>query len=255
MKQYNIRSLITRGSNHPLRCEDDFFICERESTITAAVFDGCSSGIDSHVASSLHKRIMNDVGYINPNISPKETAKDILGYIYEKLIEYQATTEFKINEEMLSTIVLLLVNKYDGRYCVVVAGDGVININDAYFNIHDKEGESVFYLSSTIRTGGSAASNDERFEEYFAKHCTIFEGDDFRNIAISTDGIDTFKSKFGVALKEKPRDYFMRNQAFEKTENQLKRLYNIFTQGLNLEDKVPCMNFDDFTMIKIHQCF
>ena len=44
---YKIDSFISRGGMHLLHCEDDFYVYEDEEVIVAAVFDGCSSGIDS----------------------------------------------------------------------------------------------------------------------------------------------------------------------------------------------------------------
>jgi hypothetical protein len=249
---YNIKALTTRGSNHPLHCEDDLCIEQTSSLIVAAVFDGCSSGVDSHVASTFHRTLVRQsVCLLNTDSHPvEELSKDILQYLYDGLHQHARNTLFEVNKEMLSTVILLLVDKNSGDYHITVAGDGVVNINDAYFNIHDKEGDAVFYLSSIIDPDAKIAKY-ELLDEYIAQHCTTFAGRGFRNISISTDGIDTFKTKFGIALKDKSRDFFMKNQAFEKTQNQLKRLYNIYTQGLNLEEKVPCINFDDFTMIKV----
>jgi hypothetical protein len=248
--RYNVRSLITRGSNHPLRCEDDLLINETDDTIMACVYDGCSSGIDSHVASSIHKKMMSQLLYRNPDFSPESVAKEILRYTYEMLFDYNDHFGFEINKEMLSTIVILLVNKHNSSYSVLVAGDGVVSIDGSYFNVHDKDGDSVYYLSSIICDFAEEA-DPEIFEKYYAEHCTVLSGSFLRSVSISTDGIDTFKTKFGVASKESSRDFFMQNRAFEKAENQLKRLYNIYTQGLHLEEKVPCMNADDFTMITI----
>jgi hypothetical protein len=253
MNKYNVRSLITKGAAHPLRCEDDFLVKETDCAIMACVFDGCSSGIDSHVASSIHKKLISDSSSFSntgPNDAPSEVAKIVLESLYEDLFYYQDYTAFEINKEMLSTVIILIVNKLTSNFSIVVAGDGVVNINDAYFNIHDKEGESVYYLSSILENHDSIPRN-AIFEEYYNKHCTTFTGESFNSIAISTDGIDTFKTKYGRMLGEAPRDFFMKNRAFEKAPNQLKRLYNIYTQGLHLEDRTPSINQDDFTMIKI----
>lgn len=253
MDKFNIRSLITRGAAHPLRCEDDLFVKETDELIIAAVFDGCSSGIDSHVASSLHKKLLSSLEFdlIDDIGDVKALGHDLLEYLYTKLFYYYKAYGFRINEEMLSTVIILVVNKYTSDYNIVVAGDGLVNVNAHYLNIHDSTGESVFYLSSIIDDKTTELNFFEPFEKYYNNECTVFTGTNFDNVAISTDGIDTFKTKFGRMLGEAPRDFFMKNRTFEKAPNQLKRLYNIYTQGLHLEDRTPSLNMDDFTMIKI----
>ncbi len=52
---YKIKVLQTRGSQHELRCEDDFLIYEEDKYIVAAVFDSCTSGRRSDVASFMHQ--------------------------------------------------------------------------------------------------------------------------------------------------------------------------------------------------------
>lgn len=46
--KFEIDKIIKMGKSHSLHCKDDFFIEENDNFILCAVFDGCSSGIDSH---------------------------------------------------------------------------------------------------------------------------------------------------------------------------------------------------------------
>jgi len=285
---YKIKTLQTRGSQHELRCEDDFLVYEDERYIIASVFDGCSSGFRSDIASYNHTQILyeaiddlseykNHISNINDfhlysekflNLNWNENvSKTLLYKVYDKIFD----EKFKIGEEMLSTVLLLVINKETGQFEITFCGDGVsfIKVFDEhegeYTNVHDPEGGKVWYLSTAydshykecgIRRNNSLPLNApgnkcktflQCFEEYY-KECYIIKGDLFETICISTDGIDTFKNKYGQLVDS--RDYFCKNKKFDNLDNQLKRLYNIFTKGFT-ESKMPCMNFDDFTMIKV----
>ena len=79
-----------------------------------------------------------------------------------------------------------------------------------------------------------------------------FSGD--REICISTDGLGSFISPFGVCKNEEAkRIFFNTNTCPEKYQNiPLKRLYNIVTKGKCVDIiNEPILNGDDFTMIKI----
>lgn len=61
---FNIDTLIKMGKAHSLHCEDDYIVVENDNFLVAAVFDGCSSGVDSHYASTKHKYLMKEVAEI-----------------------------------------------------------------------------------------------------------------------------------------------------------------------------------------------
>jgi hypothetical protein len=279
---YIIKTLITRGSSHPLNCEDNFLVHEDDGYIICAVFDGCSSGIDSHIASYTHKKLLLGVieessEYVyNTDIEEfiqihhtefqmemdEDISKKIIYNLYDRIYD----TYYKLGEEMLSTVLLLVLNKETEEYEITFCGDGVSFVNGEYTNVHDPNGDTVWYLSTVCpykckpygnrrnnslplnAPGNKIMSFPEYFEHYY-NQCTKIKGQGVENICISTDGIDTFKNKYGQIVDAK--DYFCNNPQFENLDNQLKRLYNIFTKGLNNEEKNPCMNTDDFTMIKI----
>ena len=57
-----IHTLLKRGFSHKDFCED-FLLCKAldEKYLLAGVFDGCSSGVDSHFASALFAKIVKNV--------------------------------------------------------------------------------------------------------------------------------------------------------------------------------------------------
>lgn len=236
MNKYNIKTLITKGTNHDLHCEDDFFVHETDNWIVGAVFDGCSSGTDSHFASTFHKFILKQgVKYIHEKdeCTIEKQAKNLMFHIWLGLYSHI----YENGVEMLSTVVLILINKHTEQYFIIFAGDGVCVIDDEYHSIHDENGDEVWYLS-TLRTAAE-------FEDYYDK-CEKFEGDTLpQSLIISTDGVDTFKDKLGVNRSKEVQETLFKSERFINQEFMLKRLYNILTKN-----DEPCRNQDDLTMIR-----
>lgn len=246
---YKIKELITRGDGK-LRCEDEIFHTQYNNFSICALFDGCSSGKDSHYASTHHKLLLKDA--IENEIlweNVEDISRGILNFIYEELYNLP----YERGVEMLSTIILLIVNEVTEEYFIVFAGDGVTSIDGKVINVHDANGDSVWYLSNVYNPYDiNCLGFNEAFSNYYTSLKKI-SGKGFNTISISTDGIDTFKNKYGTVLKEEAREFFFNNDKFDNLDNQLKRLYNIFIKGLNIDDKIPCINIDDFSMIKINK--
>lgn len=257
---YTIDSFISRGAMHDLHCEDDLYTFENEEVIVAAVFDGCSSGIDSHFASTMHKyclrEVIGDISYIlreddNRNFPFRdinESGKNILFLLFESIYRL----DYKVNSEMLSTVVLTVINKLTKEYFICVAGDGVYKVNKEIHSIHDANSNAVWYLSSVSYS---------EFDKYYDSYCTKTSGKFEDEIIISSDGIESFKNKFGVDVTKKAISLFMDNSYFEEIQlNEkyrtipLSRLYNMFKNG-KIEEfgDTPVKNLDDFTLIRIRK--
>lgn len=239
MPKYITRTLLTRGGSHELHCEDDLFTFEDNTWIVAAVFDGCSSGIDSHYASTCHKyrlksslRSLNQ--YYEENSDLESVSKSLLLDVYIDL----HSEDYKSGEEMLSTIVLLLIHKHTKHFHILFAGDGVCQIGDDIRRIHDSSGDTVWYISTIHKK--------KDFDEYYDK-CPKFKGYELpKEIIISTDGIDSFKDVFGVNRSDEAYDILFKSDRFLQQEIMLKRLYNIMTKS-----DTPCRNQDDLAIIRI----
>lgn len=249
---FNIDTLIKMGKTHSLHCEDDYIVVENDNFLVAAVFDGCSSGIDSHYASTKHKYLMKEVAE-NFNwlwdYKKKHTIKDNVFYFVFSVHNELKSEKYEVNKEMLSTIVLLFINKHTNEYGIVFCGDGCCFINGENISVHDEHGNAVWYLSMVT---------DKQFEEYFENYCHYYEGviDNNMEIAISSDGIESFMTKYGSYNKEYPQDIFFntKNSLPEKYHNwKLERLYNVLTKGKlpNMENDEGLSNIDDLTIIKV----
>lgn len=253
MIKYNIRKLITRGEAHHLRCEDDLLVIEKGDYILMNVFDGCSSGKDSHLASTMYKNIVNKV--INTPMwnsfiyeeELKEYRSDfnflcsIIQKFRNELEGYIETYNVNTNDELLSTAVFCLFNKISQKCNIIFCGDGVCSIDDDVYAPHDENGDSVYYLSTV-------PVKEDLFKQYIINNCFyVINRDVNKELSISTDGIDSFKDIYGINKSNEARDLFFKSERFLHQEIMLMRLYNIFTKN-----NTPCKNQDDFTMIRLN---
>lgn len=250
-KKYKIDKLITKGRLHELHCEDDCLVYENDKFILAAVFDGCSSGIDSHFASTMHKYKMRDICNQFDEITSiysSNITEEILGELNRRIW----SLDYERDREMLSTVVFTIIDKENSKYYICVAGDGCykrpcINNDENIKSVHDANGNAVWYLS-TVKPAD--------FKDYYNTYCNIESGilSDGDKICISSDGLESFISPFGVSKEDEAKKIFFNTEkCSEKYQKMpLKRLYNIVVKGKCIDTGNEVMlNGDDFTMIKI----
>lgn len=255
MLKYNIDTLITMGKAHKLHTEDDYFVSEGDDYILAAVFDGCSSGVDSHYASTTHKyklkSITNDLIYLlrenNNRYHPYKGTDEVLKEIAFELCCHIYNMDYEVDKEMLSTAVLLLINKKTKEYSILFCGDGCCCVDDDFHSIHDTNGNAVWYLSTV---------NPKDFLNYYNSYCRKFNGniEDGMVLSISTDGIESFMTSYGSYDTSLPIDVFMKTENCDEKYHKwnLERLYNVFTKGkMNGMNDNVIRNIDDMTIIKI----
>lgn len=250
MKEYKIDTLISKGRLHNLHCEDDFLVYENDKFILAAVFDGCSSGRDSHFASTMHKYKLKEICN-NLEEYTSIYADNVVENILRELNRKIWSLDYEVNMEMLSTVVFLFIDKSNNKYHICVAGDGCYErkfMGSEFFeSVHDANGNAVWYLSTVKPVD---------FSDYFYNYCKwqkgILENGD--EICISSDGLESFVSAFGASKNDEARKiFFDTNKCAEKYQRMpLQRLYNVVTKGKCTDVGSEVMlNGDDFTMIKI----
>lgn len=253
MKEYKIDVLITKGRLHNLHCEDDYLVYQNEKFILAAVFDGCSSGIDSHFASTMHKYKMREICALMDEITSvysSSVMEDILRELNRKIW----SLTYEVNREMLSTVVFTLIDKQNAKYYICVAGDGcyerTLDGTKDFQSVHDANGNAVWYLS-TVKPAD--------FNDYYNNYCSktfglLSDGDE---ICISSDGLESFVSTFGASKNDEARKVFFETEkCAEKYQKMpLQRLYNVVVKGKCSDTGNEVMlNGDDFTMVKI-KCY
>lgn len=121
--------LNQRGGNHN-SCEDSVFVKETDTVIYGGVFDGCSSGENSHWASQtfayMFKSLFRDCQSLK-NAVIYEAVKELNKVVH--ILEIDRDTQ------LLSTCLLFIYNKKNRTLDIRCFGDGVYYINDVEYVI------------------------------------------------------------------------------------------------------------------------
>lgn len=190
MKKNNSIHEITKiGSFHENHCED-YTVCTAigEDRLLLAVLDGCTMGEESYFASALIGKLAKKIGkeeFYKEYAEKKTAALDIqLKAIYRQLfdgLKEMKNTLMLERGELLSTIVLGVVDQHEKEAELLVVGDGVISCNG---NLTEFDQENVpdyigYHLS-------------EDFDEWYDQQSQFVSLKDVHDLSISTDGIFTF---------------------------------------------------------------
>ncbi|MCF6240776.1 MAG: protein phosphatase 2C domain-containing protein [Bacteroidales bacterium] len=237
-----IHQLTKRGSNHPDYCEDYTVISAKDDLMLFGVFDGCSSGTESHFASALTGKIIKaEFQKLNAKNQPENLIKDLLFNTVLKL--KQQKIDLLLNEdELLSTVLLFLYHKVENKGVINIIGDGVININ-GILNITDQN-NTPHYLTYYL----DDINNKQEFTVWYNKEVGVFPVNELKDLTISTDGI---RSYYSVNKQEKdkekinPIDYLIKDDWLMNNKAMLKRKCNILYKKQGLK------NADDLGMIRI----
>jgi len=186
-----IHTALQKGEYHLNHCEDYIFTGSIGADIVlCAVMDGCTMGIDSYFAATLTgrllKKLAKGMGYMELNSTqPLYTnlegyAKHILRALMAELTLAKTQLILEKNE-LLTTLILLLVNKTDSTGMVLAIGDGIASINGTITKFD--QGNKPDYL-------GYHLSDD--FDNWYAGLTQKIHIAAVKDVSIATDGIDTF---------------------------------------------------------------
>lgn len=185
----NIYTSLHIGAFHTNYCED-FLITENlnDTQKLIAVFDGCSMGKESVFASILFGKLFR-------NIAKKEFYKDFVtvstSKLHLKTILRQFFTEINAIKrqldlntyELLSTIIVGIVNTDENSAEILVVGDGLVCVDGEKFEF--EQGDKPDYISYHL---------SENFEDWFANQQQKVRISKFKDLSIATDGIFAFKN-------------------------------------------------------------
>jgi len=240
-----IHQLLKRGENHKEFCEDFLLAYDLSQRYAIyGVFDGCSSGTDSHFASALFAKVFKaELDYLEPDTF--ETTKEALNRALLHGIESLTTVRDNLlleTDEMLSTIILFLVDKIDMSGDIIVIGDGFLSINGEIHKIEqNNQPDYLAYYFDQINTF-------EDFEQYLSKHGIQFHVDKIIDVSISTDGIGTFQKMDKENYENNapyPLDFLIRDEYLATNKSMLSRKCNI------LRTKYGFTHMDDLGMIRV----
>jgi hypothetical protein len=237
MEKYVIKQLSRRGEEHRDFCEDSSLHLVIDNFIFSIVLDGCSSGYESHFASTLFKKIFKS---ILRNTDQLSNDKEINVYhlierFYNRLISIVDKLELSI-DEILSTIVLSCTDiKTKSSYAIII-GDGVISVDGKILANIEPKNNAPDYIAYHI---------DESLYNIWDKYIFKYEIENIKNtISICTDGIMSFKAKEKL-VENFEHDFLLIDKRFLDKENMLSRKCNILNNQHNT------YHGDDLSIIRI----
>jgi len=251
-----IKTLLRRGVEHKNYAEDSLVYKDMSNYLYACVFDGCSSGKDSHFASALFKKAFNDVTDKLEHILDKtedgieKNLKFLTFQMARKVYETKQLLNLK-TDELLSTMIVCVLDK-GAQNCMVAAfGDGYFRVDDTEgfikntkFAHLDNSENRPNYISYNL----DFIQNYNDFELWYAAQPEKHYFEDVTNITIASDGLDTF-TKFREPKKPEdvvnPVDYFVKDELFLGHEIMLEKKYNL------MNSKYCMTNKDDLSLIRI----
>lgn len=185
--------------------------------------DGCTMGVDSYMASTitgkLLRKITTSAGYRElRNKQPLYTeTEDYLKYIIQNLFEELKLVKNLLlldKNELLTTIILLVLNKKQQNGALLAIGDGVVCVNGIIkvFEQDNKPDYMGYHLS-------------EDFDEWYSRQQQKISLINIKDISIATDGIETFTA------------FYKRNEQEDISPLEMLMLSNIDGESEDILDR------------------
>lgn len=233
-----VRTLVKKGTEHLTYCEDSvtFVVTDTETPLyIGAVFDGCSTGIESHFASALFskllKRAIKSISY-NYSRAPLASIMNLLfDRVYTGLSHISAILELR-DLELVSTMIICIIR--GNEVYILSSGDGVIKVDDKLIILESKE-NAPDYLAYYLDEVDTAKGMLEHTNQY----SFTFEKD----VSICTDGICSFRDSIKSDVTSHVIDSLLNDRTLLGSEAMLSRRFNILS-------KLGYRNFDDVGIVR-----
>ena len=243
MKFYKLSHIGEFHVNH----NEDFLVSEEagKTRRIIAVMDGCSSGTDSHFASTLIGKVLRKIAkqeaYREFAQKDKEPITKQLENISLQLFEELSNLNRQLDlqsDEILSTLILALIDIDKKNAEILIVGDGLIHINGEnieyendnkpdYIGYHLKMDKHIWFQTRTQRLS-----------------IPIIE-----DLTISTDGIHTFKNFDGKSYEVISQEEIMKK--FFEDKNELDNSNKLKKTLIEIKNDNGLMPSDDLTMIRV----
>ena len=188
----NVYSVLQIGSFHTNYCED-FWVAEPAGNdlLLCAVLDGCTMGEESYFAATLVGKLLRKIArerhyqaFYNPSSAQTDLQaelKAILKQLFGELRLLKNQLLLAINE-LLTTLILLLIHEKTGSGVILVIGDGLVCIDGTLteFEQDNKPDYLGYHLG-------------ENFEAWFGCQQQYIVFDKSTDVSLATDGIFTFQ--------------------------------------------------------------
>lgn len=210
-----------------------------------AVIDGCTMGIESHFTSTLIGKLLRQISkeihykaFIEKQeMNIQQLLKEILRQLFAKLKKIKNQLGLEQNE-LLSTLILGMVNIKNRSAEIITIGDGLVFYND-HFIEYDQD-DMPDYLGYHLH---------EEFEDWFCNQNQRLSLTDIDNLSISTDGIFSFKEFDNKKYKEVEEiellHFLLKNENKKEAGNRLKQ------KVLFIEKEWGLKPSDDLTVISL----
>lgn len=201
----NIYSTLQIGSFHSNHCEDFTLTSQLGSgKRLIAVMDGCTMGEESVFASILVGKILKSISkkYYYQHFMESQENRDLKYYLKEILRELVAEIKQIKNQlgletnELLTTMILGIVDENKSDAELIVIGDGLISVNGKHTEF--EQGDKPDYLAYHLI---------KNFDTWFDEQKQFLSVHSFSDLSICTDGIYTFKN-FGNSNEQKEENVF-----------------------------------------------
>lgn len=244
LKIYNALQI---GAYHFNHCEDYLYTgAFGKNKLLCAVMDGCTMALDSHFASALVGKILKklcleksyqELVVKNESAHPiEQELKSLLKALLEdlKTVRNQLMLDTK---ELLTTLIIMLIDTATEEGIVLVIGDGMVSINGTVteFEQDNKPDYLGFHLS-------------DDFESFYAGQLQKITFDTIQDISIATDGIFTFEKMAKTKLDTiDVQHYLTADTLHSETEEMLTLKLKVLANQYGL------LPTDDFSMIRIRK--
>lgn len=217
-----------KGDSH-ITCEDSFFVQDLEDIVIGGVFDGCSTGVNSHFASALlAKCFYNKMKTI---YDFEMVDKYVIDNQIRMSIEFFILTSNLLHLEQIERLSTAFVFYYYKKSKVLVYycfGDGYINVNYDNELIITSPGNAPDYIGyytidNPIPIKATRVENVENF-------------------TIATDGITALREVIPSGIN--PIDYLVKDKTLEKSQSMLGRKLNILSHNFSFQDDITLIRYE-----------
>lgn len=242
----HIHTYSVIGNFHLNHNEDALIVAEiGETHRLVAVMDGCSMGKESHFASTLMKKLLQkiarELGYqafferVEPSLS---------FYLHESLRRlFQELSQLKNQlhldqTELLSTLILGLVDREQRAAEILTSGDGLVVGNGQFYEY--EQDDRPDYLGYHLA---------EDFPAWYAKQTQYLRLSNLSDLSIATDGVFSFRhfdNRDWSSFSETDiLQYLLTDQQWRDHPQMLKK------KVLHLKETYGLHPGDDLTLIRI----
>lgn len=241
---FQIHSILQIGSFHTNFCEDFLIYQPISPNIQVlAVMDGCTMGKESMFASLIAGKILRKICktmfYQDLIQSISDDLENVLQQILKELfqeLKHQKNRLLLETEELLSTLIISIIDIKNQETLCLVVGDGCIYCNEKIYEY--EQNNKPDYLGYHLH---------KNFEEWYISQNQKIRIKDIQNIAICTDGIFSFQKQKESIIEKTEADFIN----FLLSDNKDFSLPNFFEKKLRFIEQKWLYNLtDDLAIVR-----